>query len=58
MDAGIHEWFLRPNREMHRLLQERGYLVAYREHSSGHNYPSWRNVLWRGLEHLFPATGP
>jgi enterochelin esterase family protein len=54
MDVGLHEWFLHPNREIHRLLRDRGYRVAYREQTSGHNYPSWRNVLWRGLEHLFP----
>jgi enterochelin esterase-like enzyme len=53
MDVGLHEWFLEPNREMHKLLQERGCDVKYMEHTSGHNYPSWRNVLWRGLEHLY-----
>jgi len=54
MDAGIHEWFIDGNREMNALLQKRGYDVIYSEHNSGHNYPSWRNSLWRGLEHLFP----
>lgn len=53
MDAGIQEWFVKPNREILPLLQERGYDVTYFEHNSGHNYPSWRNVLWRGLEHLY-----
>lgn len=53
MDVGQHEWFLEPNRQMRTLLQERGYDVTYIEHSSGHNYPSWRNVLWRGLDCLY-----
>lgn len=53
MDVGLHEWFITPNRDMHKLLQERGCDVRYIEHNSGHNYPSWRNVLWRGLEHLY-----
>jgi enterochelin esterase family protein len=53
MDAGVQEWFIKPNREIVPLLQERGYDVNYVEHTSGHNYPSWRNVLWRGLEHLY-----
>lgn len=54
MDVGLHEWFITPNRTMANLLQSRGYDVAYLEHSSGHNYPSWRNILWRGLEYLYP----
>ena len=53
MDVGLHEWFLEPNRAMHKLLLERGCDAEYREHNSGHNYPSWRNSLWRGLEHLY-----
>jgi enterochelin esterase-like enzyme len=53
MDVALHEWYLRPNREMLSLLRERGYDVTYHEQSGGHNYPSWRNVVWRGLEHLF-----
>ncbi len=54
MDVGLHEWFITPNRAMYSLLQSHGYDVTYLEHTSGHNYPSWRNVLWRGLEHLYP----
>lgn len=54
LDCGIYEWFIEPNRQMHALLQERGYDHSYLEHNSGHNYPSWRNVLWKGLEWLFP----
>ncbi|MBK9054342.1 MAG: esterase family protein [Chloroflexi bacterium] len=53
MDVGQFEWLLEPNRRMHTLLRERGYTVAYREFAGGHNYPSWRNDLWRGLQWLF-----
>jgi enterochelin esterase-like enzyme len=53
MDVGRYEWLLEPNRRMHALLQQRGYDVAYREYNGGHNYPAWRNDVWRGLEALF-----
>ncbi len=53
LDCGLHEWFLAPNRRMAARLRARGYAVAYHEQSSGHNYPSWRNVLWRGLLNLY-----
>lgn len=53
MDCSQHEWFLTPNRQMYARLQKKGYDVTYLEHTSGHNYPSWRNVVWKGLEHLF-----
>ncbi|MBI1281135.1 MAG: esterase family protein [Anaerolineaceae bacterium] len=56
MDAGVQEWFIKPNREIVPLLKERGYDMTYVEHTSGHNYPSWRNILWRGLEHLYGRT--
>jgi enterochelin esterase family protein len=57
MDVGLHEWFLAPNRRMQALLRERGYDVHYTEQTSGHNYPSWRNVLWQGLEYLYGQGG-
>ncbi len=51
---GRYEQDLAPvNREMHDLLEERGYDVGYREYSSGHNYPAWRDDVWRGLEHAY-----
>ena len=53
MDVGRYEWLLPCNRRMHELLVDRGYDVAYREYNGGHNYSSWRNDLWRGLELLF-----
>lgn len=55
-DVGRYEWLLDCNRQMHELLVAKGYDVTYREHNGGHNYPSWRNDLWRGLEHLFPRA--
>jgi enterochelin esterase family protein len=41
------------NRRIHKLMQERGYPVVYREYPAGHSYPAWRDELWRGLEHFF-----
>jgi enterochelin esterase-like enzyme len=55
MDAGRYEWLLPGNRDMHALLTARGYDVTYREFSGGHNYPAWRDDIWRGLEHLYPG---
>ena len=55
LDAGFYDMalLLQANREMYRLLTRRGYRVAYHEYHGGHNYPSWRDDLWRGLEYLF-----
>jgi enterochelin esterase family protein len=55
MDVGIFDSFLSVNRSMHDRLAARGYQVQYREFAGGHNYTSWRNDIWRGLEWLFPA---
>ncbi|HKY55008.1 MAG TPA: alpha/beta hydrolase-fold protein [Anaerolineales bacterium] len=54
MDAGKLEWLLKDNRRMQPILKENGYQVIYREYSGGHNYTSWRDDLWRGLEVMFP----
>jgi enterochelin esterase family protein len=56
MDVGRFEWLLPANRDMHKLLVEKGYDVAYREFSAGHNYTAWRNDLWRALEHFYPLS--
>jgi enterochelin esterase family protein len=57
LDVGRYEWLLEPNRRMVSLMTEHGYDVTYREYHGGHNYPSWRDDLWRGLEHHFgPAN--
>jgi len=53
MDVGRLEWLLEDNRAMHALLQEKGYRVTYREVNGGHNFTSWRDDIWRGLEVLF-----
>jgi enterochelin esterase family protein len=56
MDVGIYDYFLSINQRMYNLLVERGYEVQYREFPGGHNYTSWRDDLWRGLEFLFPPS--
>ena len=55
MDVGKYEYLLPTNQRMRDLLVERGYQVCYREYPGGHNYTSWRDDLWRGLEFLFPV---
>jgi enterochelin esterase-like enzyme len=35
------------------LLLEKGYDLTFRIQNAGHNYPAWRNDVWRGLESLF-----
>ena len=56
MDVGRYEWLLQSNREMHTLLQARGYDVTYNEYNAGHAYVAWRDDLVHGLQHLFPAV--
>lgn len=56
MDVGQLDYLLEDNRQMHSLLQEKGYNVVYREFSGGHNHTAWRNDIWRGLEAMFPAA--
>lgn len=58
MDVGLYDFpsLLTGNRVLHQLLRENGYEVKYREYPAGHNYPAWRDDIWRGLEFLFPAT--
>ena len=53
MDTGRYEWLLNNNRQMVALLKEKQYKVKYHEYSGGHNYTSWRDDIWRGLEALF-----
>ncbi len=55
MDVGRYEGLLGGNRMMYELLNQRGYQVTYREYSAGHNYPAWRDDVWRGLEALYPV---
>jgi enterochelin esterase-like enzyme len=56
IDVGKFEELLDDNRSMHTLLVEKGYEVMYREFSGAHNYTSWRDDLWRGLEAMFPVA--
>jgi len=56
MDVGQLDVLLEDNRQMQKLLDEKGYAVIYREFSGGHNYTAWRDDVWRGLEVMFPIT--
>jgi enterochelin esterase-like enzyme len=55
MDIGLDDlrFLLHANRKLYQRLVERGYDVTYREYPAGHNYPAWRDEVWRGLEALF-----
>ena len=55
MDVGIYDLpgLLVSNQRMQILLNQRGYPITYREYNAGHNYPSWRDDIWRGLEALY-----
>jgi enterochelin esterase-like enzyme len=53
MDIGRYESLLHGNRQMYTLLKEKQYNVRYHEFSGGHNYTTWRDDIWRGLEALF-----
>ena len=53
MDAGLLEWLLDGNRQMHALLKEKMYRVKYREFSGGHNFTAWRDDIRHGLESLY-----
>lgn len=56
MDVGQFEFLLPSNQRMRDLLRAKGYDVVYREYPGEHNYTSWRDDLWRGLEALFPPV--
>jgi enterochelin esterase family protein len=57
MDVGLYDIpiLLPANRRMRELLEVGGYDFAYREYPAGHNYPAWRDDVWRGLEYCFPV---
>jgi len=54
MDVGTMEYLLEDNRAMSARINANGYNLTYREYTGGHNYTSWRDDVWRGLEVLFP----
>ena len=56
MDCGRFEVLLEGNQRMAPLLAASGHKVEYREYNAGHNYPSWRDDLWRGLQWMFPVS--
>ena len=56
MDVGSLDFLLNDNRRMKNILTEYKYNFTYRECSGGHNYTSWRNDVWRGLEVMFPPV--
>lgn len=55
MDVGRYDMLelLAANRRMLDVLMNKGYRLTYREYNAGHNYPAWRDEVWRGLEMLF-----
>lgn len=53
MDCGALDFLLADNRRMIPLLRERGFDIAYHEHSGAHNYASWRDHVHAGLERMF-----
>ncbi len=55
MDVGLFDLpgLLEGNRRMSSVLGQVGHQVSYREYSAGHNYPSWKDDIWRGLETLY-----
>jgi enterochelin esterase family protein len=54
MDVGQLDVLLEDNRQMQKLLTEKGYATTYREYVGGHNFTAWRDDVWRGLEAMFP----
>ena len=55
LDAGVYDLtgLLKTNQRMYDLLNKKGYQVIYREYHAGHNYPAWRDEIWRGFEALY-----
>jgi len=55
MDVGVYDLkgLLETNQRMQKLLTERGCSIVYREYHAGHNYPAWRDDIWRGFEALY-----
>jgi enterochelin esterase-like enzyme len=58
LDVGLHDLagILVSNQRMRGMLNQRAYALTYREYHAGHNYPAWRDEIWRGLETLFGVS--
>jgi len=54
MDCGSFERLIPGNERMLPILEEAGHRTLYQQYSGGHNYPAWRDSVWRGLEWLYP----
>jgi enterochelin esterase-like enzyme len=59
IDVGLYDLpsLLSGNRRMKNVLGNLGYPLQYSEYHAGHNYPAWRDDIWRGLEWLFGYNG-
>ncbi len=55
MDVGKYDLtgLLDANRKLVEQLNRRGHSVSYHEYNAGHNYPSWKNDIPKGLETLY-----
>lgn len=55
LDVGMYDIpeLLTANLRMKNMLEQEGYKVDYHEYHAGHNYPAWRDDIWRGLEALY-----
>jgi len=55
MDIGKYDfpYLMGSNPRMRDLLIGKGYDLTYREYAGGHNWPSWRDEVWRGIETMF-----
>jgi enterochelin esterase-like enzyme len=52
MEVGIYDLagLFDSNQRMQIMLNQRGYPIIFREYHAGHNYPAWKDEIWRGLE--------
>lgn len=55
MDVGAYDFgeIRTSNQAMAKLLQKNGHAVTFHQYNAGHNFPAWRDNVWRGLEALF-----
>jgi enterochelin esterase-like enzyme len=58
LNVGLYDFrsLMKADRHMQTLLTEHGFTFEHRQYPAGHNYPAWRDEVWRGLEYLFPPT--